>query len=630
MLTNYHWSREAPVRSSVRAGSRRADIFTGIDVFGRGTYGGGGFHTHVALRAIKQGGTSAALFAPGWTVESCPPDITRTLDIEERFWTGPKGKFGRHCVAQYFRERAVVTSLPFSTNFNPGWGPCLYSKGEVASKEKWYDLSKQSIQPSYLRAVVIAGGRSAVSMQISHSKGWSGSGSMQVRFAFSPSRIISNTFAFLRMFVASLSFPEKSRGQPMQSLTISYTFQAAKKQSANRFGLVLLFSNPPRAVALVSKESQWQTSKMAQRIQVLKKYVPLTCIEPHQSGIRGGSDAKGTDRKWWRRSFKIDSSITSGQKLAEVLCLVGDPPTIPASTQPSPFMSPGGFRMSSRFTSRYASRTTSRHGSRYGSRSTSRNTSRRGSPSRTPPSKKETVLIDERENGHFRDALEEVRERDRAGHRSGDFGEDFNDHIGLKSMRVRNESYAAAFMTEGTVDFSALEYNVDRIEGMQSGASSRAMSRFGSRFGTPGASRYGTPGGSRFGSRYASRTGSRYGSRAGSRGGSPPQTPRGTAIATGLEQLPLAANLASSRRESLLSMGKGGGKGDDLRASTQSLKVLKTALMQAAGSMAGEVDVVDGKIEYDKGEVEDVWLGEIEICAAEEKWKMMRRKVVID
>lgn len=76
IFTNYCWKQEEPARSAARADategafrSRRWDVFMGIDCFGRNTYGGGGFDCDVALRAIRQAGVSAALFAPGWVWE---------------------------------------------------------------------------------------------------------------------------------------------------------------------------------------------------------------------------------------------------------------------------------------------------------------------------------------------------------------------------------------------------------------------------------------------------------------------------------------------------------------------------------------------------------------------------------
>lgn len=49
--------------------SRQWDVWMGVDCFGRGTYGGGGFNCSEALEAARAAGVSAALFAPGWIWE---------------------------------------------------------------------------------------------------------------------------------------------------------------------------------------------------------------------------------------------------------------------------------------------------------------------------------------------------------------------------------------------------------------------------------------------------------------------------------------------------------------------------------------------------------------------------------
>ena len=49
--------------------SRRTDILVGVDVFGRGCLGGGGFQCDTALREIRKRNLSVAIFAPGWTFE---------------------------------------------------------------------------------------------------------------------------------------------------------------------------------------------------------------------------------------------------------------------------------------------------------------------------------------------------------------------------------------------------------------------------------------------------------------------------------------------------------------------------------------------------------------------------------
>lgn len=96
-----------PSRSAAVAGDRKFDVYMGIDVFGRNTYGGGQWNvwlililwdasiyifyrlvfwipvdslsvhqTDVALNVLKKDDVSAAIFAPGWVYETNqPPDF---------------------------------------------------------------------------------------------------------------------------------------------------------------------------------------------------------------------------------------------------------------------------------------------------------------------------------------------------------------------------------------------------------------------------------------------------------------------------------------------------------------------------------------------------------------------------
>ncbi|GAA5886540.1 hypothetical protein JCM5296_005322 [Sporobolomyces johnsonii] len=92
IFLNYFW-RPGEVASTATLldqfdPSRKGDVYFGIDVFGRGSYGGGGFDSWRALDAIQAAppaplsspasSFSTALFAPGWTVESS--DLRHSLD----------------------------------------------------------------------------------------------------------------------------------------------------------------------------------------------------------------------------------------------------------------------------------------------------------------------------------------------------------------------------------------------------------------------------------------------------------------------------------------------------------------------------------------------------------------------
>ncbi|ORY07744.1 hypothetical protein K493DRAFT_86361 [Basidiobolus meristosporus CBS 931.73] len=71
IFLNYTWGRLYPKVSSLAAGeNRKFDVFAGIDVHGRNTFGGGMFDTYKALHVIADASISAAIFAPAWTYEN--------------------------------------------------------------------------------------------------------------------------------------------------------------------------------------------------------------------------------------------------------------------------------------------------------------------------------------------------------------------------------------------------------------------------------------------------------------------------------------------------------------------------------------------------------------------------------
>ena len=105
-------------------------------MFGRGTFGGGGFNCRTALKAIHDHGLStgkyvcafgcsfhyareSALFAPGWVFEE--HGAANFEANQARFWAP---------FSDYFQANALV-GLPFSTNFSRGHGTLIASAGKV-------------------------------------------------------------------------------------------------------------------------------------------------------------------------------------------------------------------------------------------------------------------------------------------------------------------------------------------------------------------------------------------------------------------------------------------------------------------------------------------------------------------
>ncbi|KAJ3194254.1 hypothetical protein HK101_003140 [Irineochytrium annulatum] len=184
IFINYTWKQHHPQLSALAAGSgRRADVYTGVDVWGRGTFGGGGFNAHKALRVIKDAPTSAAIFAPGWTREHLGSRMFE--QVEERFWRGVPDRLDPPfppsdeppttredpedlgCVAAYAGVRAAGGSRVFHTDFDRGHGEAYAVLGEVMAKGLWFNLSRQACVPA--RAEV--GRCGAVTLKPAHKVG---------------------------------------------------------------------------------------------------------------------------------------------------------------------------------------------------------------------------------------------------------------------------------------------------------------------------------------------------------------------------------------------------------------------------------------------------------------------------
>lgn len=137
----------------------RNRIFVGIDVFGRGCFGGGGFFSHVALEEARRLALSAAIFAPGWTWEHLGTDDWSAND--HRFW----GSLGPHIT-----ERAF-SLLPIKSTFCEGVGLRRHEKGVIVDGKPWCDLRRQSTRPCFVPADVA---------RLVTSDAWQGGGCLQV------------------------------------------------------------------------------------------------------------------------------------------------------------------------------------------------------------------------------------------------------------------------------------------------------------------------------------------------------------------------------------------------------------------------------------------------------------------
>jgi len=137
IFVNYSWQEDYPKQSALVAGKRQFDVYMGIDVFGRNTYGGGQWTTNLALVVAKEAAVSVAIFAPGWVYET--NQAPNFEDANNRWW----GLVGQ----SWASAQTYPDLLPFFSSFDQGRGKGIYIEGRQVSNEPWSNISCQSYQP---------------------------------------------------------------------------------------------------------------------------------------------------------------------------------------------------------------------------------------------------------------------------------------------------------------------------------------------------------------------------------------------------------------------------------------------------------------------------------------------------
>ncbi|CAL9123350.1 unnamed protein product [Musa textilis] len=148
ILVNYWWEEPDVEDSASVAGERRFDVYMGIDVFGRGTFGGGKWNvkrrveiqfiqTNLALDVLKKHDISATIFAPGWVYETNQgPDFETA---QNRWWGLVEQSWG---ILQNYPK-----ALPFYSNFDQGRGLHFSIEGLQVANKHWNNISSQGFQP---------------------------------------------------------------------------------------------------------------------------------------------------------------------------------------------------------------------------------------------------------------------------------------------------------------------------------------------------------------------------------------------------------------------------------------------------------------------------------------------------
>ncbi|KAJ6824677.1 cytosolic endo-beta-N-acetylglucosaminidase 1-like [Iris pallida] len=228
IFANYMWKESYPKHSAVFAGDRRFDVYMGIDVFGRGTYGGGQWHTSVALDLLKKDDISAAIFAPGWVYENLPKEDFQAN--QNRWWGLVDKSWG---VLQSYPQ-----ALPFYSNFDQslqGHG-IHFSIKNLLADGPWNNISCQGFQPVLDNAIYH--GKTTMQVQINF-EDVPYSGGAQITCKGS---IKDNEFFLTRLFHGQLS---------LEDLPLHFSY-SVKADENSLLGLCLeLSSNANDQVAVL-------------------------------------------------------------------------------------------------------------------------------------------------------------------------------------------------------------------------------------------------------------------------------------------------------------------------------------------------------------------------------------------
>ncbi|KOC65157.1 Cytosolic endo-beta-N-acetylglucosaminidase, partial [Habropoda laboriosa] len=121
---NYNWTKSKLENSYTLAKNCNRsvqDIYVGVDVWGRGCPGGGGFNSTYALERIRQEDLSVAIFAPAWTHEFF--GAKKFQELEDLFWA--------QLFPYLYVHVPVYKGEVFKTSFCRGSGTLYYRCGKI-------------------------------------------------------------------------------------------------------------------------------------------------------------------------------------------------------------------------------------------------------------------------------------------------------------------------------------------------------------------------------------------------------------------------------------------------------------------------------------------------------------------
>lgn len=316
IFVNYTWQKDYPKQSAALAQERRWGVYTGIDVYGRNTYGGGGLDCNKAVDVIRFAGVSCALFAPGYVMEAQMTNSGHFKSDDEEDWAEVEAEFRTlsstfwDLIRKSWKESRPILTLPLYTTFNSGAGCGLWIEGTNVKKGCcWYHLTSQTIEP---KITPLGGGSHSIAASITSSSAFDGSSLLQFTGILGADNTTSSSVNASRGLVTRGAPTEPSKvacfrlfecAVPTMGRPLEVRFTTRCNESSD-FSLILMISKPGRdtpveivlrppaggPITSLAESSGMNSSKSDSRVTAsvaLHSFRPVSCTEIPNTAISG-------------------------------------------------------------------------------------------------------------------------------------------------------------------------------------------------------------------------------------------------------------------------------------------------------------------------------------------------------
>jgi len=323
IFLNYTWSVHNLAHSSLVAGTRRKfDVYVGVDCFGRGCFGGGGWNTYKPMQLIREQNLSAAIFAPGWVYET---------QGEENF-TKNQTKFFKLLMPYLYLH--VVKDLPLVSSFSQGYGNHYFSNGAKLMNLPWTNLSCQDLQPTLNDECYKSGARQGIDSTDTFyctDDAFEGGGCLKVNGKLDSSA--QDCRLFFRLFKCDCKLPSE--------FVVSYTVKMNQTKSVEVY-LSLVLDGEQNYILLSPFEKDENLETKCDRFKIGGRWINASCkdVEKRFVAQQGNYIAyhpifgesklymdqlchteKGQSNNWCTRYYLIEGDDLPALKEIRLVCM---------------------------------------------------------------------------------------------------------------------------------------------------------------------------------------------------------------------------------------------------------------------------------------------------------------------